>query len=499
MVTLAELRSSNFKTTTTPIAPSTTTTRLPVPSLALPMMDFQVEATEYALSRTASYLGLEMGLGKTVIGIAVAVAELINNPSQRILVACPPGLALNWQREFEKFAPWVATEVLTGQTPYMPSNSSVLIIGNSVIAYWHTFLTGKIDTLIIDEAHKYKNRPSGKSTYSQVRAMHELAAAINGRKVLMSGTPMPNGRTTEMPTQFDILGPDAWKAVGGPGRFWNEFAPKKNQYSRSTTAAEGVDLAKFGQLMRDSFMLVKHRNEVIELPNKGRKALAIRAAGRAAKDYLDIERDLISWLRSKDIDPKGAQRNEALIKLGYLRRAAGKAKVEGIIEYATDYLEDNPDKGLFIIAENVDVMNDLSNGLRKYKVSSVRGGMTKPHVMEHIDAFNSGTHRVLVGQITAVGTGYTLHGNGRNHHAIVAQLPWGPADLRQAEDRLHRIGQTNDVTIDIALCHMENKWTVDERLWGLIEAKAFDTSVIMTGEGDYLLEAAQDSLIESYR
>jgi SWI/SNF-related matrix-associated actin-dependent regulator 1 of chromatin subfamily A len=118
---------------------------------------------------------------------------------------------------------------------------------------------------------------------------------------------------------------------------------------------------------------------------------------------------------------------------------------------------------------------------------------------ESVRLFNSGKARVLVGQVKSAGVGLTLHGDGRNHHAIICQLPWSPSDLTQAEDRLHRIGQINDVNVEICLASIDGSWTIDERLWSLLEQKAFSSGEIIDGKGEFLLEDIQDSIIDSYR
>ena len=106
----------------------------------------------------------------------------------------------------------------------------------------------------------------------------------------------------------------------------------------------------------------------------------------------------------------------------------------------------------------------------------------------------------MVGQITAAGVGLTLHGNGLNHRVVVVQLPWTPADLRQAEDRLHRIGQTNDVEVEVALAHIDGRWTIDERLWTMLETKNFATGEVIDGEGDYLMaDALAEGVLDTYR
>jgi SWI/SNF-related matrix-associated actin-dependent regulator 1 of chromatin subfamily A len=144
-------------------------------------------------------------------------------------------------------------------------------------------------------------------------------------------------------------------------------------------------------------------------------------------------------------------------------------------------------------------MGPLVAGLEKYGVVAYNGTMNDDEKAEAVKDFNSGKARVFVGQIKSAGVGLTLHGDGRNHHVIICQLPWSPADITQAEDRVHRIGQTSDVNIEICLASIDNVWTIDERLWALLEVKAFSAGEIIDGKGEFLLEEIQDNIIDSYR
>jgi len=145
-------------------------------------------------------------------------------------------------------------------------------------------------------------------------------------------------------------------------------------------------------------------------------------------------------------------------------------------------------------------MDNLLIKLHAYNPVAVRGGIGDDGKQEAIDAFCSGASRVLVGQIIAAGTGLTLHGNGLNHRVVVAQLPWNPAQLVQAEDRLHRIGQTNDVEVEIALCHIDGQWTIDERLWMMLEKKAFATGEVIDGQGELLMaDSIAEGVLDTFR
>jgi len=252
--------------------------------------------------------------------------------------------------------------------------------------------------------------------------------------------------------------------------------------------------------MVNSWFIRRLRADVIDLPGKGRSTVAAVGEGKAKRDYLRAEKDLIDYLRGKQ-DGKvtwGQQRAEALIKMTTLRRLAGAAKVDAAATHIKELLESEPG-GVFVVAEHRDVMDGLLLKLAKYNPATVQGGMSDTEKAYHVDAFCEGGTRVLIGQITAAGVGLTLHGDGLNHRVVVVQLPWTPAELKQAEDRLDRIGQVNYVWVEILLCAIEGSWTIDERLWGALEAKNFASTTITDGAGAFLLGDVQDGILDSYR
>lgn len=479
--------------------------------LALPLMPFQEKAVDHALRDNGhkgySYIGLEMGLGKTPVGIAV-IASSVAAGKTPILVVVPAALRINWECELAKFAPWLTHATLRGLRPpdgvtALP-DVDVLIIGstslsppaptkeetkaNIVPVGWYHLLLGNISGFVVDESHFFKN------VSKRTKAMKDIAAATTGVRVLMSGTPTPNGRHTELAQQITLMGAQAWRDIGGEGMFWNHYAPKQDAYgTRGSNDAGGLYKA-----MSDTWYTRELRSNVLKMPPKGRKILEVEAQGKAMRDYLQVERDLIDWLQSENRDTRGAARNEALVKLTTMRILAGVAKVQGAVKHVIEVLTTSPG-GVFVVAEHRDVMDGMLLGLARFSPASIEGGMTDTQRDQNVQDFTSGRSRVLVGQIQAAGVGLTLHGGGRNHHEVVVQLPWTPAALLQVEDRLHRIGQTNEVDIDICLAAIEGTWTIDERLWGMLESKAFNASSISDGVGQFLLSDAVEGLLDTYR
>jgi SWI/SNF-related matrix-associated actin-dependent regulator 1 of chromatin subfamily A len=478
-----------------------------IPALAIDLLPHQEEAVKFALEKQQTYLALDMGLGKTACAIAV-IASAHQASATPAIIIVPPSLRRTWLEEFKKFAPHLKVRELRGQASKPLEPADVYIIGDSIISCWvddlaedPNTLLGKFRVIVVDEAHRSKNMSA-----SRTRAIIKLANTCDTIRILMSGTPTPNGRNQEMGPQIESLGSSAWDGIGGKGKFWSYHCPverdpngKLNKFGKRAN----IDSLGLNEAMTSSFMLRRKRGDVLDLPTKGRGAVHIEGLGKAVSDYKLAEDDLIAYLAGEGKEWRAAVRNEALVKLTTMRKLAGECKVKGVIERAKEFLRETKDydvvPGLLIIAEHHSVMGPLVAGLEKYGVVAYNGTMNDDEKAEAVKDFNSGKARVFVGQIKSAGVGLTLHGDGRNHHVIICQLPWSPADIQQAEDRVHRIGQTSDVNVEICLASIDNVWTIDERLWALLETKAFSAGEIIDGKGEFLLEEIQDNLIDSYR
>src|SRR5207249_4797375 len=75
---------------------------------------YQWEGVSFLYRSGAALLADEMGLGKTVQA-SVALALALKNPGvDRALVVSPASLALNWQRELERWAPSLVVRRVVG-------------------------------------------------------------------------------------------------------------------------------------------------------------------------------------------------------------------------------------------------------------------------------------------------------------------------------------------------------------------------------------------------
>jgi SNF2 family DNA or RNA helicase len=123
------------------------------------------------------------------------------------------------------------------------------------------------------------------------------------------------------------------------------------------------------------------------------------------------------------------------------------------------------------------------------RCGKIIGGVNDRTRNEYVLEFNrpDSPLRVMVGNIRAMGTGLNLQ--DACSHAIFLDLDWSPGSNEQAEDRLHRQGQENNVTIHI----IQAEDTVD----GFIALKLEQKQGLIEGiiERDELRRALQEGLI----
>ena len=113
---------------------------------------------------------------------------------------------------------------------------------------------------------------------------------------------------------------------------------------------------------------------------------------------------------------------------------------------------------------------------KKYSCIGQITGNTKDADRDWIvQRFQSGEIKVLIGTIGAMGTGLTLTAGTVE---IFMDEPWNKANKEQAEDRCHRVGTTQNVTIYTLMC----KDTIDERIHELVEQKGELANALVDGK-----------------
>ena len=438
---------------------------VPAPE-GLAYMPFQRAGIAFGMSRENVLIGDEMGLGKTIQAIGLINAT----KAKRVLVVCPASLRLNWRNELQKWLT-VDREIGIAQGKAYPTGADIVIINYDIIhSHADALRAEEWDIMIADEIHYCKNEKARRTQYTLGYTKAEkkkgqwidtvkVAPIPAKRRVFLTGTPIAN-RPIEL---WPIV-----KALGVFDNFWG-YAKRycnasQNQWGWDLTGSS--NLLELQETLRTEVMLRRLKKDVLtDLPAKMRQVIEIPANGATA--HVTAERDAWSqWeegivdlrvaveLAKASDDPAEYDNAVAALRDGLkaafgemskLRHETAVAKIPHIVDHLTEALE-STDK-VVVMAHHRSVIQGLREALdvADIRYVSLTGADSLTARQEAVEAFQGDPKvQVFIGSIQAAGVGITLTAAS---HVIFAELDWVPANLSQAEDRCHRIGQSDSVLI----------------------------------------------------
>ena len=121
-------------------------------------------------------------------------------------------------------------------------------------------------------------------------------------------------------------------------------------------------------------------------------------------------------------------------------------KVQKVLPFLQGYLSQGAK--LFLVAHHRSVIDALSLGLKDYNPVIIRGGVGIASRRKAIEQVREGESQVLIGQMKSVAEGLNLQFLNR---VCFIEGDWNWSSFAQAQDRLMRIGQKNEVLVEIYL------------------------------------------------
>ncbi len=395
-----------------------------------------------------------MGLGKTI----EAIGAINYDPTiKRILIICPLTPRANWRKELKKWLTRpLSIELVDGK---FPKSDIVIINYDRLSKHKQDIQAIDWDLLIVDECQALKNPKTQRTGYVLGRFAKKTEDRIEAipakRKFFLSGTPLLN-RPIEL-----------WPILHATGIFnnWKYFVTR---YCNGHQGPHGWDVSGASNLdelqnaLREKIMVRRLKKDVLkELPPKQRQIMEIPAD--EYKEFLDQElliknkyaaefKQLKSLLDDSKLEDD-AEYNAAVAKLQGVKKKAFQEiaavrhqtaliKVPAVVEYINECLES--EKKVVVFAHHHDVINAILAAFPDIAVS-ITGDTPEKQRQLIVDQFQEDEKiRLFVGSTTAAGTAITLTAASL---VIFAELDWVPANLRQAEDRLHRIGQLDSVLV----------------------------------------------------
>lgn len=426
---------------------------IPVPN-GLAYLPYQKAGIEFAASKSGVLIADEMGLGKTIQGIGVINA---NPNTEKVLVIVPASLKINWKRELEK---WLVNRNLSIEIAngHFPNSNIVIINYEQLKKYTSNVRSITWDILIADEAHYLKNSKAQRTKEVFGDYKNKLNPISANRKVFLTGTPILN-RPKELWTIANALDNN------GLGRNWKYYHERycagfQDRYGWQIDGCSNA--AELQTRLRSTFMIRRLKTEVLkELPRKVRQVIRLNCEGDAKDavekenqkwDAINLEKLMVAVEVAKASENPAdyedavatlrAAKKVAFTEMSKVRHETAVAKVPAVIEYLTDALE-NGEK-IVCFAHHQDVIESIANAFPEISVI-FHGGIEQSNRQAAVDAFQKNPKiKLFVASIEAAGVGITLTAAS---NVIFAELSYVPGKLQQAEDRCHRIGQSENVLV----------------------------------------------------
>lgn len=416
-------------------------------------------------TKKKAILADEMGLGKTRQAIVAAGEE----GTKGTLVVCPASLKLNWRKEILMVYPEDETVVL-GQAPIPKDKIPWLIINYDILEkYLDELIEHPFDTLILDEGHYIKNTKSKRTKIA-------LKLASKAKRVyVLTGTPVSNRPLELFPILKAIEHPlgDNWMVY--IRRYCNAFRRANPYTGMSFWDASGAsNIPELRRKVGDA-MLRREKKDILDLPEKMISTIPLGLDPDWQKKYDNAWNDYFDFLIEhppENLD--NILQAQHLVELQKLKQVCSLAKVDRVVEDALDILESEP---VVIFTQYTETLQRIAEGIKKgkHKVVTLAGENNSKEREQAVEDFQAGKVDAFVANIKAGGVGITLT---RASKVLFADLEWSPTVHAQAEDRLHRIGQTGLVNAYYYIA----KGTVEEDIQDLLAIKDEIIRKIVAGE-----------------
>jgi SNF2 family DNA or RNA helicase len=378
--------------------------------LNVQLRKYQIFGIKFALSQERSIIGDEMGLGKTIQALGF-LAQREKEGGKHFFVICPRAVLINWEREIisksklrsfrihgsrqrESLNAWLENGGVAITTFDTIKNFSLDEISKKGVL---------LDSVVVDEAHHIKNKFAGRSkaVFSWIQESKNV--------LFLTGTVLEN-HTSEFISLASYLNSDYMGKLDnsslflGPSKFRAEVAP---------------------------IYLRRNLQEVLgELPDLilNYQYCSFEGADLSLYKLYHAVRNLMGMRRAAFVKNEEESLPDKLVKLKeLLLESLAQGRKVIVYSYFKDVLEEVskllPEKTLPVVTGNTSV--------------SQRQGI--------IDKFTASQEPlILVGQITALGTGLNIQAASV---VVLCEPQLKPSTEVQAIARAHRMGQVNKVLV----------------------------------------------------
>lgn len=399
---------------------------------------YQWQGIKFLLDHEHALLADDMGTGKTVM-TTVSLKILIQQTKiHRVLILCPPSVLHEWKRHLDDWAPELTTYLV--RSPQKEVRKSLWDTPMHVYVTTYDMLRGDVengvlpkeslghfDVVVLDEAHHIKNMKS-----KRFRAIKRLQPK---RRWALTGTPIQN-KIEDLAAIFAFVYPEYLTSFDlRPEQIQTRIKPYFLRRRKKEVMPE----------------LPPKIYEPIELELDEDQEIAYRRAEAGIQEELSALGDKVT-------------KQHIFAKLTILKQICNFAprkftspKTESLKERIEEVIDSG--NKVIIFSQYVDEgVSKLEKILEPYGTAKIVGGQTDANRKNEIEKFKKNSEiPVLIASVRSGGEGLNLT---EASYVVHFDHWWNPAVMWQAEDRVHRRGQTKGVNI----YSYWMKDTIDERI-----------------------------------
>jgi len=451
-------------------------------------MPHQLETAKRVLNEMGgrAILADEVGLGKTIEAGLILKEYLLRGLVKKALILVPASLVLQWVRELNtKFGIAAVAQKKSHSWGYEIVVASIDTAKRD--PHREVVLATDYDLIIIDEAHKLKNKKT---------TNYQFATQLSKKYcLLLTATPIQNN-LEELFNLISLLKPGQ---LGAQGEFNSNYVadkrlPKNEEQLQHILSSIMIRNRRGDGGIHFTKRIV--RNITLELSKEEQAlydAVTDFVQQQANQDGIDIssilslvtlQREVCSsrdavFLTLVNMFKKTAEDSPVRARVWELveviRAITSNTKAEKALEIINEC-----EGKVILFTEYRATQEYLLQFFEKHNIPAVpyRGGMNRGKKDWMMDIFR-GRARVLIAT-EAGGEGINLQ---FCNNMINFDLPWNPMRVEQRIGRVHRLGQTEDVNI-FNLC---TKNTIEEHILHLLHEK-INLFELVIGELDHIIE-----------
>ncbi len=409
-----------------------------------PLMPFQREGVRVLLDMARVLLADDMGLGKTIQTIAALRIRKSRGDLGSVLVVAPSSVLDQWRRELAKWAPELTAIIVRGSASdrlwkwRAGADVTLTSYGSLRQDVWRSEVAGRHwDTVLADEAQRIKNRVETSDAVKRLRRARSWA---------LTGTPIEN-REDELASILEFVDHDGTLPL-------RRFGVGPELFERHR-----------------ALQLRRRRQDVLrDLPPKLVSTRRIELMPRQRASYDRAELEGVVYLKSLGTEATIVHVLELITRLKQIcnadPRTGDSSKIEDIAGRVSEIAARDHKVVIFSqYTSSTAGVGLIERRLAEFRPLVLTGDTPVPERSAVIDAFRTRIeHPALIASLGVGGVGLNLQEASYVFHL---DRWWNPAVERQAEDRVHRIGQATKVHVVKYTCAD----TIEQRIETILEDK----------------------------